>query len=135
VPDPDVARRETAGLGPSPDSDGTRGLAAGSSLARLLAEQRGVRNRADLPRLAQRQILARADAHRRRTGRWPTQASGAVPGGTGDTWRAVDSALRDGWRGLPGHSSLARLLAARRGVPHRLVRGQTRSCLCAAGCE
>jgi hypothetical protein len=98
--------------------DGTRGLAAGSSLARLLAEQRGVRNRADLPRLTERQILAWADAHHLRTGRWPTRESGPVAA-TGETWQILNLALDHGLRGLPRGSSLARLLAARRSVPNR----------------
>jgi hypothetical protein len=107
-------------------SDGTRGLAAGSSLARLLAERRGVRNRADLPRLPPRQILAWADAYHLRTGQWPTRESGPVGAATGDSWSVVDTALRDGQRGLPGGCSLARLLAARRGVPNRLDKPRLR---------
>ncbi len=95
---------------------GFRGLEGGSSLAQLLAEHRRVRNPAQLPRLSRQQILAWADAHRKRTGAWPTAQTGPVAGGLGETWRALDSALRIGLRGLPGGSSLARLLAERRGV-------------------
>jgi len=89
---------------------GIRGLAGGSSLAKLLDEHRNVRNRAELPRLTVGTILAWADDCRRRNGRWPTHKSGAVPGTTGETWLTVDAALRRGRRGLPGHSSLAKLL-------------------------
>jgi hypothetical protein len=32
------------------------------------------------------QILARADRHRRRTGRWPGRDSGRVAGAAGETW-------------------------------------------------
>jgi hypothetical protein len=95
---------------------GYRGLPGGSSLAQLLAQHRGLRNPGRLPRLTQRQVLAWADAHRRRTGAWPNYASGPVPEAPGETWIGVDSALRQGWRGLPGGSSLARLLARHRGV-------------------
>jgi hypothetical protein len=95
---------------------GFRGLEGGSSLAQLLAEHRHVRNLSQLPRLSQQQILAWADAHQKRTGAWPTAQTGPVAGVRGETWRALDSALRVGLRGLPGGSSLARLLAKRRGV-------------------
>jgi hypothetical protein len=94
---------------------GCRGLAGGSSLARLLAERRGRRNQARAPRLTFRQVLAWADAHRARTRRWPTVASGPVAEAHGETWEAVNRALMRGSRGLAGGSSLARLLAERRG--------------------
>jgi hypothetical protein len=42
-----------------------------------------------------------------------------VKGGPGLTWKAVDMALKIGNRGLPGGSSLARLLAAKRGARHK----------------
>lgn len=95
---------------------GLRGLPGGASLAQLLAEQRGVRNRSCLPRLAIKQILAWADAHCGRTGDWPTSESGTIVGPSGETWKAIDHALRLGMRSLPGGSSLSRLLAKQRGV-------------------
>jgi hypothetical protein len=108
---------------------GFRGLEGGSSLARLLAEHRHVRNLHQLPRLSRQQILAWADAHQQRTAAWPTAQSGQVAGAPGETWRALDSALRLGLRGLPGGSSLARLMAQERGVRNlqalpRLTPGQ-----------
>src|SRR5262249_51185995 len=98
---------------------GLRGLPGGSSLARLLARRRGVRNQKDLPRLTEEQVLAWADAHHQRTGRWPTSYSGPMTGVAGEGWHALDKALRNGYRGLPGGSSLARLLRRHRGVPDR----------------
>jgi hypothetical protein len=98
---------------------GCRGLAAGSSLPRLLAEQRGVRNIQDLPPLTFEGILAWADAHFARTGEWPTSACEAVLDASGETWHAIDKALRMGRRSLPGGSSLARLLLEHRGVRNR----------------
>jgi hypothetical protein len=96
---------------------GVRGLPGGSSLAKVLAEYRGVRNPRDLPRLLLEDVLAWADEHRRRTGRWPTARSGPIPGAPlGETWGTVDTALRDGLRGLPGRLSVARLLAWHRGA-------------------
>jgi hypothetical protein len=103
---------------------GLRGLPKGSSLARLLAQRRGVRNLADLPPLVPAVILAWADAHRARTGRWPTEDSGPVEGGSSETWRKVDAALREGLRGLPGGSSLAGLIARERGVRNRAAVGR-----------
>src|SRR5262245_57391977 len=54
---------------------GARGLPPGRSLGRLLAEEREVRNRTSLPPLTVEQILAWADSHRVRTGRWPGRTS------------------------------------------------------------
>jgi hypothetical protein len=95
---------------------GRRGLLGGSSLARLLAQRRGVRNRRALPRLRQAEILRWAEAHHRRTGQWPRPTTGPVPEAPGETWHAIDTALVKGWRGLRGGSSLAHLLAVRKGV-------------------
>jgi hypothetical protein len=81
---------------------GGRGLPGGSSLARLLEERRGRRNRARAPRLTEGQVLRWADRHRARAGRWPTASSGPVAEAPGETWSAVASALYAGRRGLPG---------------------------------
>src|SRR5207244_4434814 len=99
---------------------GRRGLRGGSSLARLLAQHRGHRNRADLPDLSEAQILAWADAYHKRHGRWPTEPAGLIARSGGETWSGVDQALRDGRRGLPGGSSLICLLAEARGAHHHL---------------
>src|SRR5205085_3010793 len=84
---------------------GVRGLPGGSSLARLLEEQRGVRNRKHLAPLTVRRILQWAEAHYRRSGRWPNSQSGSIPEAPGETWRRVDGALRNGARGHRGGSS------------------------------
>jgi hypothetical protein len=89
---------------------GLRGLAGGSSLPKLLAEHRGVANTADLPRLTVEQILEWADAYRARTGKWPTSRCGRIEEEPTATWTAVNAALSVGKRGLPGGTSLARLL-------------------------
>src|SRR5882724_10270692 len=95
---------------------GIRGLPGGSSLARLLAEERGVRPYSRGPDWDVRQILEWADAHHARTGRWPRGHSGTIPGTGGVCWQQVDKSLRAGSRGLPGGSSLVRLLAEERGL-------------------
>jgi len=89
---------------------GSRGLPGGGSLAEVLAECRGARNRAELPALNVEQILIWADAHRARHGKWPTQKSGAVDDAPGETWGGINHSLKDGRRGLPGGSSLPKLL-------------------------
>jgi hypothetical protein len=73
-------------------------------------------------------ILAWADAQYQRTGEWPKATSGKVVRVPWETWLAVDSALRHGFRGLPGGDSLARLLrregriGERRGRRRQLAR-------------
>jgi hypothetical protein len=98
---------------------GGRGLPGGSSLVRLLAEHRGVRHPKQLPRLTDEQILAWADAYFQRTGEWPKTTSGPISDAPGETWMAMAMALDQGHRGLPGGTTLARLLAEQRGVRNR----------------
>ena len=118
-----------ADSGPIPDSGGEswqrvdaalrnclRGLRKLTSLAQLLARHRQVRNNKGRPRLSEEQILRWLDAHRDRAGRWPTHEAGPIVDAPGETWNGVDSALRAGVRGLPGGSSIARLLARKRQV-------------------
>jgi hypothetical protein len=94
---------------------GRRGLPGGDTLYRLLARRCGVRHPSDVPPLDVVQILAWADQHHRRTGDWPLATDGDVKEAPGETWRAIDGALRTGRRGLPGGSSLAQVLAEYRG--------------------
>src|SRR5262249_53569796 len=95
---------------------GSRGLPGGSSLARLLAKHRGVRNPKQLPPLTEQVIVALADVHFWLTGSWPTSKSGPVTASPvpGETWARINFSLIQGKRGLPGGSSLARLLARQR---------------------
>jgi hypothetical protein len=62
------------------------------------------------PPLSEAQILAWADAHHARTGRWPGAHSGPVREAPSLTWLAVNGALYKGLRGLRRGDSLARLL-------------------------
>lgn len=93
--------------------NGHRSLPKGTglSLARLLEKRRGVRNSEFPPPLSASRIIAWAKGHKKRTGDWPTHASGPIENAPGETWLAIDMALRKGRRGLPAASSLARLLA------------------------
>jgi hypothetical protein len=94
---------------------GCRGFPGGDSLAKLLQRRLGVRNMAALPRLSDDLIVAWADDHHARRGDWPTLSSGPVAAAPEETWKQIDDALRGGYRGLPGGSSLGQLLHARRG--------------------
>ncbi|MCH8806726.1 MAG: hypothetical protein IH986_11640 [Planctomycetes bacterium] len=108
-PDEDWARIDGALMG------GHRGLIGGSSLAKLLGRRRRPPRTSREPPLTVAQVLAWADAHRRRTGQWPQQGSGPVRGAQGEHWRNIDAALRKGNRSLPAGTSLADLLARHRG--------------------
>jgi len=101
-------------------SSGRRGLVAGSSLAKLLAQERGTRNKKSLPKLSEKQILKWAGLHYRLTGRWPARRSGEVQNAQMENWQSIDMALTRGGRGRPGGSSLARLLAERRSVRNKM---------------
>ena len=91
---------------------GMPGVPARITLARFLQKRRGRINHLDRPRLSLRLILRWADAYFKLHGAWPKRGSGPVEGAEA-TWRTVDSALLKGSRGLPGGSSLARLLKER----------------------
>jgi hypothetical protein len=99
--------------------NGHRGLQKGSSLAQILDQYRGIRNRMNLPPLSVREILGWADAYHQRTGQWPTRNSGTICEATEEKWSAVAAALHNGVRGLQGGNSLAKLLAKHRGARNR----------------
>ena len=70
------------------------------------------------PALTIADILRWADAFHARCGRYPRQDDGAVA--EADlTWSAVSQSLKRGYRGLPGGSSLADVLQAKRGVRNK----------------
>src|SRR5206468_3333206 len=101
---------------------GTRGLSGGSTLAQLLDEWRGVRNRKGLSDLSHPLVLAWCDAHFARTGEWPTGESGPVRGVPRLTWHGVEQSLRQGLAGLEAGCTLADfLLAHRRGPRYQAV--------------
>ena len=100
---------------------GSRGLSGGSSLSRLLACDRGVRYLRGRPPLAVSEIVRWADLYHKSHGTWPESASGPIPEAPGETWKRIQVALERGIRGLPGGSSLKRLLWEQRGVPYGLA--------------
>lgn len=83
-------------------------------MRRLLVKKRGVRDPLHLPPLTIEQILQWADLHFQRTSQWPKYDQGAIVDAPGETWAAVDRALRYGERGLRGGLSLAKLLTEKR---------------------
>jgi hypothetical protein len=100
---------------------GMRGLPGGESLRGLLARRLGVHGGA-IPRLSEETILQWAEAHHAATGVWPTSESGPVAAAPGEHWRAIQSALRLGLRGLPGGETLVRLLVRHGRLPGLWVR-------------
>jgi hypothetical protein len=108
IPD---APGETWGVIEAALSNGSRGLPGGDSLAKLLARHRGKRNRKALPPLTADQIHRWVADHFRRTGEWPSRRDGPITEAAGETWGAVEQALYVGLRGLPGGSSLPKVIA------------------------
>ena len=95
---------------------GSRGLCGRSSLSQLLSNNGRFKDTTNVPSLSIPQILAWADAHHARTGKWPNHLAGPIPEAPGESWKRAQGALVAGTRGLPGGSSLAQLLAVRRGL-------------------
>jgi hypothetical protein len=97
---------------------GSRGLPDRQSLTRLFVERFGIDSMHYAPQLTTSQILAWADAFHARTGRWPTALSGPVTEAPGQTWLGIRTSLAVGTRGLPGGSSLRKLLIAEGKLTH-----------------
>lgn len=91
-------------------SHGQRGLSGGSSLACLLATQRGVISRTTRPKLTLKLIKSWIERFRQENEFFPTSMSGPIPWNNGDSWHSVDQALRCRGRGLRKRSSLVKLL-------------------------
>jgi hypothetical protein len=98
---------------------GKRGFSGGDSLSGLLEREFGVPRNTSRKPLDLEQILAWADAHHAARGKWPHSGSGPIEGAPGESWMRVHAALYQGGRGLPGGSSLSRLLVDRRGSAAR----------------
>ena len=95
---------------------GGRGLPGGDSLAALLTRQRGARKKRNLPSLTVEQILTWADNYCQQTGHWPNHLAGPIADAPGETWLAVEMALRQEIRGLKGQVSLYQLLQEHRKI-------------------
>jgi hypothetical protein len=93
-------------------ANGMRGLPGGSSLPKLLLAHGVRRWRKGRPGLTEQTILRWERAHFQRTGKWPRPTSGIIAGAPDENWKSVDISLTLGHRGLPGGSSLRKLLLA-----------------------
>jgi hypothetical protein len=109
------AERETWSAIDDALKDGCRGLPGGESLCSFLAAHRGARNKRRIRSLRVEQILAWADAFHAAHGGWPHTESGPIEQAPGETWQAIDTALKKSGRGLDTRISLARLLLEHRG--------------------
>jgi hypothetical protein len=78
------------------------------------------------PPLTVGQILAWADGYHARTGFRPYMRAGTLALPAGETWKAVNSALRVGGRGLPEGDTLGKLLDRRRPRMAAWPRGRKR---------
>jgi hypothetical protein len=99
-------------------SHGIRGLPR-TTLQRLL-HSAGVRQRVWGSPLTEDLIVEWAKAHHERTGDWPHLNDGEIAESPGRTWRSADLALQNGFRGLKGGTTLARLLERRVGARNPL---------------
>ncbi|MBW2187231.1 MAG: hypothetical protein JRG71_12795 [Deltaproteobacteria bacterium] len=99
-------------------SRGMRGLEGGSSLAKLLEAERGVKYLFSKSPLSNDQILDWADAHFAETKTWPNVNTGKLVLAPEENWKNIDSILRSGnkSRGITGNDSLPELLHRERGV-------------------
>lgn len=79
-----------------------RSISAGrpSTLSTFLSARMGKPLRRRGP-LVLAKVTAWAEAHRRRSGHWPSRMSGPIPEAPGETWHHVYDAARRGQRGLP----------------------------------
>jgi hypothetical protein len=95
---------------------GRRGLAGGITLAELIHRDLDPSMPAGKRPLTIEKILAWADAHNQRTGRWPVIHCGPLPDEPGLTWSIINEALRRGHRGVGPGISLWKLLVKYRGA-------------------
>lgn len=94
---------------------GSRSLPACGGLAEFLDRYRNIRNKANQPRVTQKQILQWCDAYFLRTGDWPTASCGPVQGVPNEHWMSINDTLRFNRRGLRTGCTLAQFLIKRRG--------------------
>lgn len=96
-------------------TQGLRGLPGNDSLAKFMDRYFGRGKKQKLESLSEEQIIEWVKAHHERTGKWPNQKSGQIYNVPGITWTAVDRALYQGHRGLPGNDTLSKLVQRVRG--------------------
>ena len=90
---------------------GHRGLETNETLEALLWREKGVVGTLAGKKLSNKKILDLTKQHFEKTGLYPTSNSDWILEGK-DSWSTISVALNRGFRGLPGGSSLAKLLHA-----------------------
>ncbi len=98
---------------------GLRGLPKMSSLQALLRKEKNAEsNRAIRLKLPEEEILKLLKGYNKRhPGKWPTETTkDPVLKKKGLSWRKIDRSLREGARGLPGGSSIAKFLTEKLGI-------------------
>ena len=85
------------------------------SLADLFVQEFGYRNVNNLPDLRQEKILEWCDLFKERNGMFPSNTSQSIAEMGTETFRSIDTALRENRRGLNGYSSLSNFLYEERG--------------------
>ncbi len=94
-------------------TNGYRGLPGGTTVSKFISEHfHNDRNRINLPSLSEEDILNWAEQYKVEFGRYPTMREGQVKYFTQGrlTWCAVNACLDKGLRGLPGGTTLSRLI-------------------------
>lgn len=76
------------------------------------------RSRPAKPRLSYTRILGWCDEFKDRLGVWPMRGDKFIATDAEETWGAIDRSLTQGTRGLPGGTTLAKLLMQYRGRQH-----------------
>ena len=94
---------------------GIRGIQRKITLSALLHETKRKRNRFQAENLSEKQILQWIDDYYKAHGNYPKHNFGTIKG-TLETWSSVDNALQKGTRGLPGGSSITKLLSKHRDI-------------------
>ena len=87
---------------------GRRGLPGGASLASLLIQHRGKRDKFNDP-ISTETISEWMRSHASRHGKYPSCHTGTVEDAPEENWGSLQTALSAGYRGLPGGSTLAKL--------------------------
>jgi hypothetical protein len=90
---------------------GGRGLPKGLSIEKVLFDELGVIGVRSGKQLTEQRVHSLALMHYEKIGSYPTESSDWILEGK-DSWPAISFALNYGFRGLPGGSSLAKLLQA-----------------------
>jgi hypothetical protein len=97
---------------------GNRGLLGGSSLAKLLEENRNVSNKSNLRQFSETEVRQWIDEFTEIEKEFPTKTSGRIKGEVDLEWNDIDRFFNQGVRGLPKIGSLANFIYLKFGKAH-----------------